>query len=132
MKKLRVTVDGKSYDVVVEILDAGVDAAPVASTTSVTSPLYSDVPLATSASGSAANSSPTPGGAGEVASPLAGKVVSVDVKLNQPVEEGAQVATIEAMKMNTYLFAPKSGRVTAVLVNPGEGVEEGAVLLQIA
>ncbi len=64
-------------------------------------------------------------------SPLAGKVVSIDVKLGQTVEVGAQVATVEAMKMNTYIYAPKSGAVSAILVNPGDGVEEGTALLRI-
>jgi biotin carboxyl carrier protein len=36
------------------------------------------------------------------------------------------------MKMNTYIYAPRAGTVAAVLVNPGDGVEEGAPLLRIA
>jgi biotin carboxyl carrier protein len=62
---------------------------------------------------------------------LAGKVVSIDVQIGQTVEEGAQVATIEAMKMNTYVNAPKAGRVTAISVKAGDSVEEGATLLVI-
>jgi glutaconyl-CoA/methylmalonyl-CoA decarboxylase subunit gamma len=75
---------------------------------------------------------PAAGGPGDVVSPLSGKLVSIDVKVGQAVAEGAQVATVEAMKMNTYIFAPKAGSVSAVLANPGDGVEEGTVLLQIA
>ena len=71
-------------------------------------------------------------GAGDIASPLAGKIVSIDVKVGDSVAEGAQVATVEAMKMNTYIFAPKAGKVLSVHANPGDGVEEGAVLLRIA
>lgn len=131
MKKLRVTVEGKSYDVLVEVLDAGTPAptavapasvaAPVAAA-SVSAPVTSSKPVA----------APSAGGPGDVRSPLAGKIVSVDAKVGASVTEGAQIATIEAMKMNTYIFAPKTGTVTAVLVNPGDGVEEGALLLQIA
>jgi biotin carboxyl carrier protein len=66
-----------------------------------------------------------------VVSPLAGKLVSIDVKVGQAVEEGTQVATIEAMKMNTYIYAPKTGRVAEVLVNPGDAVEEGAALMRL-
>jgi len=51
--------------------------------------------------------------------------------VGQDVAEGAQVATIEAMKMNTYVFAPKSGRVTAVFINAGDAVEEGHALIRI-
>lgn len=130
MKKLRVTVEGKIYEVLVEILDEGAQSAP--------SPTAATLPSAPVAAPiSAATIAPVPprpsvtGGAGDVPSPLAGKIVSVDVKPGQSVEDGAQVATIEAMKMNTYIFAPKAGRITEVLVNPGDGVEEGTVLLRI-
>ena len=47
------------------------------------------------------------------------------------VAEGAQVATVEAMKMNTYIFAPKAGTIAAILVNPGDGVEEGTVMMRM-
>jgi len=124
MKKLRVTVEGKVYEVLVEILDEGTQTAapiPVAQTNvaQVTAPVSAPV---------IARASATPG---DVVSPLAGKLVSIDVKLGDTVAEGAQVATIEAMKMNTYIYAPKAGKVTATLITPGDGVEEGTVVLRI-
>jgi len=130
MKKLRVTVEGKAYEVLVEILEEGQQsAAPVS--TPVAAPV-------TSASVSAPAAAPKPAakpavaGSGDVTSPLAGKLVSIDVKQGQTVTEGQQVATIEAMKMNTYIYAPKAGSVSAILANAGDGVEEGSVLLRIA
>lgn len=133
MKKLRVTVDGKSYDVVVEILDGGAQVAPTAAPApSVSSSSVSVASVSTPAASAPARSGAAAGGPGAVTSPLAGKVVTIDVKVGQTVAAGAQVATIEAMKMNTYVFAPAAGQVAAVLVNPGDGVDEGAVLLQIA
>jgi biotin carboxyl carrier protein len=77
---------------------------------------------------------PTSGAAvrpGDVKSPLAGKVVSVDVKAGQGVREGQQVMTLEAMKMNTYVYAPKAGTVSVVHISPGDIMEEGAVLMTI-
>ena len=71
------------------------------------------------------------GAPGDVVSPLAGKVVSVDAKAGSSVNEGDQVMTIEAMKMNTYVYAHANGKVLEVLANVGEGVEEGQVLLRI-
>jgi len=112
------------YEVLVEILDEGTQTAapiPVAQTNvaQVTAPVSAPV---------IARASATPG---DVVSPLAGKLVSIDVKLGDTVAEGAQVATIEAMKMNTYIYAPKAGKVTATLITPGDGVEEGTVVLRI-
>lgn len=124
MKKLRVTVEGKVYEVLVEILDEGTQtAAPMSVAPATVAPVAPAAPVSTAPKTSAAP--------GDIVSPLAGKLVSIDVKLGDTVAEGAQVATIEAMKMNTYIYAPKAGKITATLVTPGDGVEEGTVILRI-
>lgn len=128
MKKLRVTVEGKNYDVLVEVLDEGAPVgvmappAPAVVTSPVAAPMVAPVAPA------ALNGAAAPG---DVTSPLAGKLVSIDVQQGQVVAEGAQVATVEAMKMNTYIFAPKSGRVSAIVAKAGDAVQEGTVLLKI-
>lgn len=122
MKKLRVTVEGKAYEVLVEILDEGTQAPMPIAPTNVAA-VVAPVSVPTTAKGPAA--------LGDVISPLAGKLVSIDVKVGDNVVEGAQVATIEAMKMNTYIYAPKAGKITATHIIPGDGVEEGTVILHI-
>lgn len=128
MKKLRITIENKSYDVTVELLEGGAPLAPA--------PVRVSSPIVTaSVSAPASTPAPAPRGdaaPGDVISPLAGKIVSVDVKVGDAVKEGAQVLTIEAMKMNTYIYAPKSGTVSAVSVAAGDGVQEGALLLKIS
>jgi glutaconyl-CoA/methylmalonyl-CoA decarboxylase subunit gamma len=132
MKKLRVTVEGKTYEVLVEMLDAtGASASTPAAISAAPIGAHTTVPSVVAAPAPAPASKPAAAGAGDIASPLAGKVVSIDVKAGQSVEEGAQVATVEAMKMNTYIYAPKAGVVSAILVNPGDGVEEGTALLRL-
>ncbi len=124
MKKLRVTVEGKAYEVLVEILDEGTQPPmPLVQTSIAAAAVTAPVSAPTTAKG--------PAVAGDVVSPLAGKLVSIDVKLGDSVIEGAQVATIEAMKMNTYIYAPRAGKVTAINVIPGDGVEEGTTILNI-
>jgi len=54
------------------------------------------------------------------------------VKVGQEVKEGEQVAVLEAMKMNTSINAPSSGKVAEVLVAVGAAVQEGQVLIRIA
>jgi glutaconyl-CoA/methylmalonyl-CoA decarboxylase subunit gamma len=130
MKKLRVTVEGKIYEVLVEMLDeASAAAVPATAPAPLTTPPLTTVVIAPQAT---VRSAPATAGAGDVPSPLAGKLVSIDVKVGDAVVEGAQVATVEAMKMNTYIFAPKTGTVAAVLANAGDGVEEGTILLRVA
>ena len=68
----------------------------------------------------------------EVPSPLMGRVVGIDVKPGQDVTHGQQLLTIETMKMNTFVLAPKAGKVTEVLITVGDAVEEGRLLVRIA
>lgn len=126
-RKLRITVEGKAYDVTVEVLDgAPVAAAPVAA-----APVAAAPAAAVAAAPAPKPAAPAPAGAGSVESPLAGKVDSVDVKVGQAVNEGDNVVTLEAMKMKTYVTATHSGTVTAINVNVGDSVEEGQSLITI-
>ena len=128
MKKLRVTVDGKAYDVLVEILDEGgapAPARPAGQPAHVESAHVSAPPVTASTGGG--HTAP-----GDVPSPLAGKVVSIDVQPGQTIEAGAQLLTLEAMKMNTYVFAPAAGTVKEILVAPGDAVAEGQVLVKLS
>lgn len=128
IKKLRVTVDGKAYEVAVEILDEPASAAPAPLARTTPASVSVSAPVAPVAAPKAAAAAAGPGA---VPSPLAGKVVSIDVKPGQAVAEGAQLLTLEAMKMNTFVYAPKAGTVGAINVNPGDAVEEGAALLTL-
>lgn len=135
MKKLRVTIDGKVFDVTVEILDDASAPLPQATLPSTAAPTATVTPVPakpTAAATPPASGGNGPAAPGSVASPLSGKVVSIDVSVGQQVEEGTQVATIEAMKMNTYVYASGAGRVSQVFAKAGEAIEEGAPLLAIA
>ena len=70
-------------------------------------------------------------GPGDVPSPLAGRVTAVIVQPGQEVKENDHLLTLEAMKMNTFVFAPKAGKVLEVLVAVGTAVEEGQVLVKV-
>ena len=135
MKRLKVTVDGKAYEVLVEVIDevpgAGAPmSSPLAPAPVASVPVVAAAPIAAPI----ATAAPTlpASGTGDVTSPLAGKLVSIEVTVGQEVQAGTRVATVEAMKMNTYIYAPKAGKIASVLVNPGEAVDEGSVILRIA
>lgn len=68
---------------------------------------------------------------GHVAAPFAG-VVTLAVAEGDEVEAGATVATIEAMKMEASITAPKSGTVTRLAINRIQQVEGGDLLVQLA
>ncbi|WP_055552177.1 pyruvate carboxylase [Streptomyces sp. NBRC 110028] len=67
---------------------------------------------------------------GHVAAPFAG-VVTLTVAEGDQVEAGATVATIEAMKMEATIAAPKSGRVSRVAINAIQQVEGGDLLVDL-
>lgn len=135
MKKLKVTVDGKVYEVTVEIEGdaASAPSAVPAAPAPVASVPVAPAPVAPApAPAPAAAPASVPSGASGVPSPLAGKVVSIDVKVGAAVKDGDQILTIEAMKMNTYIYANKTGTISAINVNVGDGVEEGQILAVIS
>ena len=118
MKRLRISVEGKSYDVEVELLDQGsTTPAPAAS-----------APVAVKA----APVAPAAAGGASVTSPLAAMVVSIDVAIGDVVEAGQTVITLEAMKMNTIVSAPSAGTVSAIHVSASDAVEEGQAMVTLA
>jgi pyruvate carboxylase len=66
-----------------------------------------------------------------VAAPFAG-VVTVNVTAGDKVEAGATIATIEAMKMEAAITAPKSGTVARVAVLATAQVEGGDLLVVVS
>ena len=62
---------------------------------------------------------------------LPGLVVAVAVGVGDDVEEGASLLTIEAMKMQNEVRAPRAGRVIEVSVASGQAVATGVALLRL-
>jgi biotin carboxyl carrier protein len=52
--------------------------------------------------------------------------------VGQKVASGAQLATVEAMKMNTFVYAEHDGTVATIHVAPADAVEEGQVLVTLS
>ena len=78
-----------------------------------------------------ASGSKARGGGPELKSPMAGKVIAVDVNVGAQVAQGDRVLIIEAMKMENDLKAHLGGTVVAVHVTPNDTVNVGDVLLEI-
>ncbi|MCH7555170.1 MAG: pyruvate carboxylase, partial [Proteobacteria bacterium] len=80
---------------------------------------------------SAARPKVTDGEAGQIGAPMPGRVVGVAVDAGQAVSRGDGLVTIEAMKMETTVFAEADGTVAAIHVAPGDEVETKDLLLEI-
>ena len=121
-KMLQVNVNGADYQVELENAPASAPAAPAA-----------DAPAAATPAPAAPAAPKAPAGAGEkVNSPLPGVIVEVSVKEGQAVKSGQKVAVLEAMKMENEISAPKDGTITAIHVNKGDSILEGAPIVTIA
>lgn len=121
MKKLRITVEGKVYEVLVEIL--GEEAPSIAHPEKQTpsqSPIITQEPLLTDKRH------------GDLTSPIPGKVGTIFVQKGQYVKEGERLMVIEAMKMNNYVYAPHDGKIETISVKSGDTVEEDQLLLNIS
>ncbi len=130
-KKFRISVDGRSYDVVVEEIPDFPHAETPAALPGAPAPALNAPPLAVPPPAPAAAPA-APAAAGDEVAPLAGMVESITVKLGQVVAAGDKLATIEAMKMKTDVFAKGSGTVASIAVQPQQSVDSGQVLLTLA
>ena len=72
-----------------------------------------------------------PADPGQVPAPTAGIISGIAVQANHAVERGAKLLTLEAMKMQSNIYAPISGRVAKLLVSPGQHVEAKDLLVTI-
>ena len=68
----------------------------------------------------------------EIDAPMPGKVLKVLVAEGQPVEHGDPLIVLEAMKMETTLYAESPAIVARVCVEAGQMVDHGARLIELS
>jgi methylmalonyl-CoA carboxyltransferase small subunit len=127
MKKLMITVNGKRYEVDVEVIqdDELIETQPPFRPPSRTMDSYVtpvSAPLPTKSKGGAADKK-------SLTSPINGVVLEVPVKEGQAVKENDVLVVLEAMKMKTNISAPHAGKIKAIKVKTGDKIETGQVLL---
>jgi len=69
---------------------------------------------------------------GHVAAPMPGVVTTISVKVGQAVKQGDLLLSIEAMKMETSITAPRDGEVAEILVGPGAQIDAKDLLVALA
>ncbi|HTQ38426.1 MAG TPA: pyruvate carboxylase [Pirellulales bacterium] len=67
----------------------------------------------------------------QVAAPMPGLVVTVPIKVGDLVKKGQKLLSLEAMKMETTVYADVEGKIADVLVKPGTAVEAGELIVQM-
>jgi pyruvate carboxylase subunit B len=73
-----------------------------------------------------------PQGPAPLVAPMPGLIVRLYVAVGDTVAAGQGLVAMEAMKMENELKAAAAGTVKAILVSPGQAVEKGTVLVELA
>ena len=126
MSKYRITVEGKTYEMDVELIGAnGAAVAPVAKTAApvVSTPKAAPAPAA---SKPAANA-----GSGSVVAPMPGTILKVLKAEGDAVKSGDVVLVLEAMKMENEITAPADGVIASLSLTEGSTVAGGDLLFEV-
>ena len=117
VRRFRVTIGGKVYEVEVEVADAE-------SEVELLKRLISKPKIERLEGGPRIS----PGG---ISAPITGRVLKIEVGPGDIVEEGRVVALMESMKTQVEVVADKSGKVKRVLVEEGQVVKQGELILEL-
>jgi biotin carboxyl carrier protein len=129
MKKLRITIENKTYDVTVQVLE---DDEREVTGAGFVSPLPAPPRPAAPPALRTPSGAPIKGDPDAILAPLAGTVQKVFVTPGGHVEAKSPVVMLDAMKMDTYIYAPKDGAVATVEAVVGASVQVGDCLMRYA
>jgi len=128
--KLQIGIDGKTYEVDVEVLEddhvvrAPGYLPPYPGSATVPSVRAATAPKPSHAPETHVNESKV------CRSPVAGVVLRVNVQPEQQLQPHDLMIVLEAMKMETNVTAPVAGKVKSVMARPGDGVKVNQVLVE--
>jgi glutaconyl-CoA/methylmalonyl-CoA decarboxylase subunit gamma len=128
MKKLRITLNEKIYDVMVEVLEddeshypgAGLPPAPVSA--SASTPVAPPVKPRRPVEQTSGN---------YVLAPIVGTVTRILVEPGAAVKENQPLIILDAMKMDTYINAPRAGVVQSIECKVGDSVHVGQKMVSM-
>ena len=125
MSKYRITVEGKTYEMDVELIGAnGAAVQPVAKVAApvVSAPKAAPAPVA---------AKPAEVGSGSVVAPMPGTILKVLKSTGDAVKAGEVVLILEAMKMENEITAPVDGTIGSLNLTEGSTVAGGDLLFDV-
>lgn len=127
MSKYRITLEGKTYEMEVELMDGNGarQAQPRNSQPAQKSP------AAEQKTEAAPQKKTLDGGDGAVTAPMPGTVIRIEKEKGAAVKAGETVLILEAMKMENEITAPKDGTIVSMNCSAGGTVAGGEDLFEI-
>lgn len=133
MKKYNITVNGTTYEVLVEEAGAvSAPAAPAAAPAPTVAPAPAAAPAPAPAAAPKAAATAGTVGAVQVTAPMPGTILKVEASVGQAVKKGDTLCILEAMKMENAIPAPEDGTVSSVNVTKGASVNAGDLLVSLS
>lgn len=129
MSKYRITLEGKSYEMEIELLDEAGSVQPHIRNEYKEfkgSPKDTNVNVI-----DPSMQKPTVNNTGAVTAPMPGTVIRIEKNVGDSVKSGEIVLILEAMKMENEILAPIDGNITAMNCLVGGTVAGGDVLFEI-
>ena len=119
--KLKIVIDGRTYEVEVEEAE---ESGGLESSASTASPIQSSVLPSAKLSASSDFDE-----AKVCRSPLAGVVARLQVSPGQHVQPNELLLVLDAMKMEIKIAAPSTGTIKSIEVDPGDAVKPNQILI---
>jgi len=124
MKKFKISVNGKQYEVDVEEIAA--DGSVAESKTVTSEQTRKPEPAKQQASAPVSNM-----GSEKITAPMPGTILKINVESGAEVKSGEVLCVLEAMKMENDITAPRDGKVASVNTAKGASVNAGDVLVSL-
>ena len=120
MREFIVRVNGEEFQVEVEEVRKGQKPTPI-----------SRSPIVSVAEPEKTKSAPATPAENNVIAPMPGTILAIKFKVGDPVDAGADIIILEAMKLENLLTAPVSGTIKAIKTSVGASVNAGDTLVEI-
>jgi len=124
MKKFKISVNGKQYEVDVEEMAAD---GSVKESESVTTSMESKTKSSTKPVAETAGTM----GSEKITAPMPGTILKTNVEVGAEVKSGEVLCVLEAMKMENDITSPRDGKVASVNAAKGASVNAGDVLISL-
>ncbi len=140
-KKYIVKVNGKSYEVEVEEVDMVQKERVVETKANPAKYSANSKPVQVSNQSNQQEKQPsdvensdagTTGNSGEkINAPMSGTIVKIKARVGEIVKDGQTLLTLEAMKMENEILAPRDCKIKEIFVKEGQQVEIDQILITI-